>query len=72
MAKILLICILIGYILYKLGSSVRVSTHSHTNPKPNQHKPSGGNVHVDAVPPKEEKKRSGFKGGEYVDYEEIK
>jgi hypothetical protein len=50
---------------------VRVSTHSNTNPKPNQHKPSNGNVHVDAVPPKE-KKRSGFKGGEYVDYEEIK
>lgn len=72
MAKILLICILIGYILYKLGSSVRVSTHSHTNPKqPNQYKPSDGNVHVDAAPPKE-KKRSGFKGGEYVDYEEIK
>lgn len=72
MAKLLLICILIGYILYKLGTSVRVFTHTtNTNTRPNQYKPTDGNVHVDAAPPKE-KNRSGFKGGEYVDYEEVK
>jgi hypothetical protein len=33
-------------------------------------KRSGGNVNIDSAPPKE--KRKGFKGGEYVDYEEVK
>ena len=70
MAKLLLICLLIGYVLYKLGSSMRISTHN-TNTRPNQPKPTNGNINVDAAPPKE-KKRSDFKGGEYVDYEEIK
>ena len=69
MTKFLLICLLIGYLLYKLGSSVRISTHDTS--RPNQYKRNKKDVHVDSVPPKE-KKRSGFKGGEYVDYEEIK
>lgn len=71
MAKLLLICILIGYVLYKLGTSTRIFTNTHSNNRPNQHKPGDGNIHVDAAPPKE-KKRSDFKGGEYVDYEEVK
>jgi hypothetical protein len=34
-------------------------------------KPGNGNLNVDNVPPKE-KKKTDFKGGDYVDYEEIK
>ena len=72
MGKILLIIILIAYLLYKFGSSVRVTNSTTNYQRPNQHKPTGGNVHVDAAAPPKEKKRSDFKGGEYVDYEEVK
>ena len=34
-------------------------------------RPSGGNVDIDYVPNKEGKKGKGFKGGDYVDYEEV-
>ena len=71
MGKILLIIILIAYLLYKFGSSVRVHSTTTNHHRPNQQKPPVGNIHVDAAPQKE-KKRSGFKGGEYVDYEEVK
>jgi hypothetical protein len=71
MGKILLIIVLIAYLLYKFGSSIRVHNPSTNHQRPDQRKPSGGNVHVDGIPQKD-KKRSGFKGGEYVDYEEIK
>jgi hypothetical protein len=71
MGKFLLIIILLGYLLYKFGTSVRVHSTTTNHQRPNQQKPSGGNVHIDAVPQKD-KKRSDFKGGEYVDYEEVK
>lgn len=34
-------------------------------------RPSGGNVNVDYVPKKENKNQKGFKGGDYVDYEDV-
>jgi len=69
MYRLLLIFALIFYVLYKFGFFRAISQEARgqrTNSRP-----PGGNVNVDAVPPKE-KKPSGFKGGEYVDYEEIK
>ncbi len=33
--------------------------------------PGSGNVHIDYVPRKDKKSADRFKGGEYVDYEEV-
>ena len=34
-------------------------------------RPPGGNVDINYVPNKEDKKGNGYKGGDYVDYEEV-
>ncbi len=70
MIRLLLLFSLIFYVLYKLGFFRAISQQARGQQNFNR-KPSNSNVNVDAAPPKE-KKRSGFKGGEYVDYEEIK
>jgi hypothetical protein len=72
MTKILLICILVGYVLYKLGSSVRIHTNTHSNQGPRQHRPPGSNVNIVTPPASKKSKDNDFKGGEYVDYEEVK
>lgn len=66
--KYLIIGILIFYVLYKMG--VFRSFVSGYN-EPTNRRPPNGNVKVDNASPKE-KKRQTFKGGDYVDYEEIK
>jgi hypothetical protein len=78
MLRFVLITALIGYILYKLGF-FRPFTHPGVRgDEPHRNfskKPPGGNVNIDSVPGQDkngEKKRSGYKGGEYVDYEEVK
>lgn len=68
MFRILLIFSLIFYVLYKFGF-FRALTSGYN--ESNNKRPPNGNVNVDSAPSKE-KKRPGFKGGEYVDYEEIK
>jgi hypothetical protein len=59
-------------VLYKLGLfRVFVGSVKQGYSDPNDlKKRSGGNINIDSAPPKE--KRKGFKGGEYVDYEEVK
>jgi hypothetical protein len=69
MLKLLLICILVGYVLYKLGSSVKVYTHTNMHQAPPK-RPTGS-VHVDSAPEPKKQNRE-MKGGEYVDYEEVK
>jgi hypothetical protein len=72
--RILLILVLFLYLLYKLGlfrvfvGSVKQGYHDSDAIK---RKPPGSNVNVDAAPPKE-KTKPVVKGGEYIDYEEIK
>ena len=68
MLRYLLIFTLIFDALYKLGFFRSLS--SRYNEKDKQ-RPRNSNLNVDNVPPKE-KKKTDFKGGEYVDYEEIK
>ncbi len=73
--KFLLIVGLIGFLLFRvLGVFLRVLTGSPANTKAQNfrqtRKPKDGNVNVDYVPGKEKSKK-GFKGGEYVDYEEL-
>jgi hypothetical protein len=67
MFKFFLICILVGYVLYKI-SSIKVfanGRHRYQATKPE------GDTHVKNAS-SAKPKRSDFKGGEYVDYEEIK
>ena len=68
MLRLLLIFSLIFYVLYKFGffRAFTQETRSQQN-----RRPPNSNVNVDSAPQKE-KKRSGFKGGDYVDYEEVK
>lgn len=65
----LIIGTLIGYVLYKMGFFRNLSA-GYTE-KDQQRRPPNSNVNVNSARPKE-KKRSTFKGGDYVDYEEIK
>jgi hypothetical protein len=55
-------------VLYKLGFFRSLSSGYSEKDK---RRPLNSNLNVDNVPPKE-KKKSDFKGGDYVDYEEIK
>jgi len=68
MFRWLLIISLIGYVLYKMGFFKSLS--SGYNEKDQYRRPPNSKVNVDSAPSKE-KKRSTFKGGDYVDYEEI-
>lgn len=70
MGRILLIFSLILYVLYKFGF-FRGLAQGLQNPNQQNRRPPNSNVNVDGPTPKE-KKRSDFKGGEYVDYEEVK
>ena len=78
MLKFILIVFIIGYVFIKglgfffktiIGGSTMNRTGNETG---SQRKPAGGNVSVDFMP--EDNKISGkdFKGGEYVDFEEVK
>ncbi|HLT82454.1 MAG TPA: hypothetical protein VKZ86_15605 [Cyclobacteriaceae bacterium] len=70
--RILLIIALVGYVLYKLGffrillgSSMRGQGHQFR-------RPGDGNVNIDSRPADKQSRKASFKGGEYVDYEEVK
>jgi hypothetical protein len=72
MLKVLLIIVLVIYALSKLGLFrifVQSNQRGHYG-QSNGHRPPGdGNVNIDNIP---NQKKSDFKGGEYVDYEEVK
>jgi hypothetical protein len=68
MLKTLIIITLILYVLYKLGV-FRAFVSGYSEPT-SQNRPPQSKVKVDSTPQKE--KRKPFKGGDYVDYEEIK
>jgi len=67
MFKFFLVCILIGYALYKIAT-IKISSPRQQGFQPP--KPDGQTRTSNQTPPKP--KGSNFKGGEYVDYEEIK
>lgn len=71
MLRLILIFSLIFYVLYKFGFFRGLSQGLQNPSQAQNRKPPNSNVNIDAEPPKE-KKRSNFKGGEYVDYEEVK
>lgn len=77
MIKFLLIVFFISYILYKVGGfffKILTLGGSAQRPQRNQppKRPPGTNLNVDYAPGKKKKGGGDFKGGEYVDFEEVK
>ncbi|MBS1951972.1 MAG: hypothetical protein OJF59_001089 [Cytophagales bacterium] len=70
MFRLIIILILIAYILSKISNIIfRISSPSQQNRNFQQRRPDG-KIRVDSAPKKE--KHGNIKGGDYVDYEEIK
>ena len=63
----------IGFFLRSLlgGVAGRASKDFQEGYRPGKKAP-GGNVNIDFDPKERNKKKEGFKGGDYVDYEEVK
>lgn len=78
MLKFLILLFVVCYVTYKLGGYVLRALHGTLGNDPNQRnfknrpkRKTDGNVDIDYVP-QDKKENKGFKGGEYVDYEEVK
>lgn len=82
MIKFLVITFLVGYLIFKLtglffkyltGGQSYTGKGQQSNQKYNasSQQPGDGNIRVDYVPNHEDKEKKNFKGGEYVDYEEV-
>ncbi len=67
MFRFLLILSLVGYVLYKVGGLFFRAGAASQQPRQQPKRPQGN---VDSAPKKN--KDGSIKGGEYVDYEEIK
>lgn len=67
MLKFLLALSIIGYLFYKVGGLFFKAGAASQQP----HRPQDTASNVNANPVKD-KKNGGIKGGEYVDYEEVK
>lgn len=76
--KFLLLTIIIGYVIIKaIGIFFRLiiggsTMNQYGQQQQQQQRPTNGNVHVDYVPKNDKKTKENFKGGEYVDFEEVK
>ena len=71
MLKFLLILALSLYVLSKIGGFLFRGGAASQQFRPHQRRSPDGKIHVD-TPPRKDKKPSNFKGGDYVDYEEVK
>ncbi len=71
MFKLIIILVLLIYLLNKIGVFLFGLRGRSPQPPPNFRRPADGSIHMDTMPKKGNKK-SGLKGGEYVDYEEVK
>ncbi len=79
MLKFLAILFVVSYVTFKLGGFLMKALYSVTGQDPKQRnfrdgnrKKGNGNVNIDYVPEDGKQGKSGYKGGEYVDYEEVK
>jgi hypothetical protein len=73
MLKFIVILILLLYLLNKVSVILfRVVGHSKPTPPPNFRRPPDGSINMDSSAKKASGKGGGLKGGEYVDYEEVK
>lgn len=70
MLKFLLILLITVYVLSKVGGIIfRIGRFA--SPQQSPRRPADGNVNIDGMSQKN-KKGTSFKGGEYVDFEEVK
>jgi hypothetical protein len=78
--KFILIVLILSFIFMKVmgyvfrllgGSQASGKARGYTQQHYNKTTPPDGNVHIDYIPDKEKKSSGKFKGGEYVDYEEV-
>jgi len=84
MFKILIIFFLVIYVVFRLGGFIirmlfsgfsnQQRQTSQSGQRPQQYrKPSDGNVNIDYMPKdKKQRPQGDIKGGDYVDYEEVK
>ena len=71
MLKLLLILALVVYVLSKVGGLFFKAGAASQHFRPQQKGQRAGNSNVNSAPPKD-KKGGTIKGGDYVDYEEVK
>lgn len=80
MLKFIVFIVLFSYVIFKglgllfrllMGSPGSMRQQSHNYPPHGDRKPKDGNVNIDYTPNKGKKSSKGFKGGEYIDYEEV-
>jgi hypothetical protein len=77
MLKFLAILFIVSYVTFKLGGflmkalNVAAGRDPNQNSKKQSRKSADGNVNIDYVP-NDKKDGDGYKGGEYVDYEDVK
>lgn len=79
MFKFLIILILIIYTFYKVaGFFFRLvfgnlrSDPGSFKQRPQSHKAHNSNLNIDKIPLEQSRSKTEFKGGEYVDFEEVK
>ncbi len=77
MFKFLLFVFIISYVVYKVGGFFfkiltlgGTAQRSQRNQPPKR--PPGTDLNVDYAPDKKKRNKEDFKGGEYVDFEEVK
>jgi len=68
MWKYIILLFVVVYVLNRISSIIFRITRPHQ--QPNFRRPADGNIHVDGMTKKG--KKGGIKGGDYVDYEEVK
>ena len=71
MWKLIIILVLVIYLLNKV-SGLLFRAMGRPQPRPNQRRSPDGQIHVDPNTNRTPKRGNGTKGGEYVDYEEVK
>lgn len=77
MFKVLIIIFVFFFVLSKIGGFIfrtlfGAAAQRTQQQEPTTRKPASGNVHIDYAPKQGEKSPKNFKGGDYVDFEEIK
>ncbi len=71
MLKLIVILVLLIYVVNKVGALLFTALGRSQRTPPNFRRPGDGTIHMDSSPKKSDRK-NGLKGGEYVDYEEVK
>lgn len=80
MLKFIFIVVLLSFIFIKVtgfifrllgGSQPTAKSRGFSQQRYQRRTPGDGNVNVDYIPKKDKKSSDSFRGGEYVDYEEV-